>query len=72
MSYTTAGSGKSMARALAAVIVVGTVVAFDAWCWRHDTLPATWGAIFVSICGLVGTPWAMSHRFQSKTPGGDA
>lgn len=59
--YTKAGSGKSMARHLARVIVVSTMAGFLIWCWRQSTLPATWGAIFVSICGLVGTPWAISH-----------
>lgn len=55
-----------MARLLAAVIVVLAMASFVIWCWRHDTLPATWGAIFVSVCALVGTPWAMSHRKREK------
>lgn len=61
MSYTTANSGKSMSRVLGAVIVIGVVAGFDAWCWRHDSLPAIWGAIIASVCALVGTPWALSH-----------
>lgn len=68
MSYTTAGSGKSMARLLAAIIVVGVVAGFDLWCSRHDTLPATWAAIIASACALVGTPWAISHVVRK---GGD-
>ena len=57
-----------MARALAAVIVIGTVAGFDIWCWKQATIPATWGAIFVSICGLVGTPWAISHLVKKGSP----
>lgn len=57
-----------MARALAAVIVVGVIIGFDIWCWKQNTLPATWGAVLASICALVGTPWAISHVVKNEVP----
>ena len=61
MSYTTAGSGKSMARLLAAIIVVSVCVSLGITAWKVGTVNAAWSAIIASVCALVGTPWAISH-----------
>ena len=61
MSYTTAGSGKSMARLLAAVIVVSVCASLGITAWKVGTINGAWAAIIASVCALVGTPWAISH-----------
>lgn len=55
--YTTAGSGKSMARALYAALVLSFCFAMDWLALCHGTFNAYEAAAIATLCGGLAWPW---------------
>ena len=55
--YTTAGSGKSMARALFAVIVFGVMGGFLISMWKGKEATAAWASIITALTVPLGGSW---------------
>ena len=60
--YTTSGSGKSMARALFAVIVFGVMAGFDISMWKGKDPNAAWATIITALTVPLGVAWAVGKR----------
>lgn len=60
-----AGSGKSMARLLYAIIVVGVIVGFDLVCWRRGDINGSWAAIIGCLTGPLGAAWVWGKVSRS-------
>ncbi len=67
--YTRAGSGKSMARALMAVLVVGTVSAINIAAWRSGAFSAPMAAAVTGIAStLAGVWWFSKSKWRTDAP----
>lgn len=70
--YTTAGSGKSMARALYAVIVLSFCAAMLWLAIRHGVFNAFEAAAVATLCGGLAWAWVTGKKQQPPTPPGVA
>lgn len=74
--YTSSGSGKSMARALFAVVVFGVMIGFDISMWKGKDPNAAWASIITALTVPLGGAWVFgklkggsSASEQAKVPG---
>lgn len=65
--YATSGSGKSMARALFAVIVFGVMIGFDVSMWQGKDPNAAWASIITALTAPLGTAWVVGKLGRGKS-----
>lgn len=65
--YTTSGSGKSMARALFAVIVFGVMIGFNVSMWKGKDPNAAWASIITALTVPLGTAWVSGKLGRGKS-----